>query len=133
VPEVSARDRKALVALVQQAQLVDAFGKFPKKQFMDRPGDQARIAARVIEMRKTAGELSAAFREQHADVPWDDLEALGRAPEELWRAARKITPKMLAELEPLLEGLPEAGFVMRGPPKPRKTASRPGSRRAARS
>jgi hypothetical protein len=129
VPEVSAPDRRALVELVQRAQLVGAFGKLPKKQFMDRPGDQARIAARVIEMRKTAGELSAAFRKEHAGVPWDDLERLGRSPEELWRAAKKITPKMLGELEPLLEGLPEAGFVMRGPPKPRKTASR----RAARS
>lgn len=110
--EVSARDRTALVELVQAAQLVDAFGHFPKRQFMDRPDDQARVAERVIEMRKRAGDLSPAFRKQHADLPWDDLEGLGRSPDDLWRAAKKVTPRLLAGLEPLVAGTPESAFLL---------------------
>jgi hypothetical protein len=115
----SARDRKALIALIQTAQLVDAFGHLPKKQFMDRLGDQARVAARVFEMRKRAGDLSASFRKAHADVPWDDLEALGRTPDDLWRAAKKIAPAMLAELQPLVADQPEAAFSIAEEPKRR--------------
>jgi hypothetical protein len=121
VPEAtSARDRKALIAFIQSAQLVDAFGHLPKKQFMEHPGDQARVAARVFEMRKQAGELSTAFRKSHPQAPWDDLEALGRAPDELWHAAKKIAPAMLAELQPLVADEPEAAFSIAEEPKRRK-------------
>jgi hypothetical protein len=116
---ISSGDRKALIALIQTAQLVDAFGHLPKKQFMERPGDQARVAGRVFEMRKQSGELSTAFRKAHPDVPWDDLEALGRTPDELWRAAKKIAPAMLAELQPLVADDPEAAFSITEEPKRR--------------
>ena len=115
----NAKDRKALITLIQAAQLVDAFGHFAKKQFMDHPEDQARVAARVFEMRKRAGELSTALRKSHPDVPWEDLEALGRTPEELWRAAKKIAPAMLAGLQPLVADDPEAAFSITEPPKRR--------------
>jgi uncharacterized protein with HEPN domain len=121
--DINARDRTVLVDLVQTAQLVDAFGRFPKKQFMDRPHDQARVAERVIAMRKRAGDLSASFRKEHADAPWNELEEVGRTPEELWKAAKKITPKLLAELEPLLADMPEAAFVI--------AETRRGTRRAS--
>ena len=125
--EISARDRKTLVELVQSAQLVDAFGHLPKKQFMDRPHDQARVAERVIDMRRRAGDLSAAFRKARPTAPWDDLEGLGHAPEDLWRAAKKVTPKLLAELEPLVAEMPEAGFLITERPRGTRRAS-PGTR-----
>ncbi|HEX9436478.1 MAG TPA: hypothetical protein VGA16_04875 [Candidatus Limnocylindria bacterium] len=128
--EVSARDRKALVELVQAAQLVDAFGHFPKKQFMDRADDQARVAERVIEMRKRAGDLSPSFRKQHADLPWDDLEGLGRSPDELWRAAKKVTPRLLAGLEPLVAGMPESAFLVTEAERGTDRASTPKGRRS---
>ena len=87
---------------------------------MEHPGDQARVAARVFEMRKQAGDLSTAFRKSHPRVPWDDLEALGRTPDELWRAAKKIAPAMLAELQPLVADEPEAAFSIAEEPKRRK-------------
>lgn len=126
--DVSARDRKALVELVQAAQLVDAFGRFPKKQLMERPHDLARVAERVIEMRKRAGELSASFRRAHPDAPWDDLEGLGRSPDELWRAAKKVTPKLLAELEPLLADMPESAFLITEPRGTRRASGAAGAR-----
>jgi len=115
----SPQDRKALIAFIQSAQLVDAFGHLPKNQFMERPGDQARVAARVFEMRKQAGEISTGFRKAHPDVPWDDLEALGRTPDDLWRAAKKIAPAMLAELQPLVADEPESAFSIAEEPKRR--------------
>lgn len=129
--EVSARDRKTLVELVQAAQLVDAFGHFPKKQLMDRPQDQARVAERVIEMRKRAGDLSASFRKAHPAAPWAELEGVGRTPEELWRAAKEITPRLLAELEPLLAGVPEAAFVLTAERGTRRASGRTAERTKA--
>ena len=108
----STRERKSLIALLQTASVVDAFGHLQKKQFMDRPGDQARIAERVFEMRKRAGELSDSFRKAYPDAPWAELESVGRSPEELWRAAKKIAPAMIAELQPLVADEPEAAFSL---------------------
>ncbi len=124
---LSAADRKAVLALIQAAQLVDAFGHLPKKQFTDRPEDQARVAARVFEMRKRAAELSSAFRKAHPDARWDELEALGRSPDDLWNAAKKIAPRMLSELRPLVADHPEAAFSIAEEPQKRggKAKERP--------
>jgi hypothetical protein len=99
---------------------------------MDRPYDQARVAERVIEMRKRAGELSASFRKEHAGAPWNELEDVGRTPEELWKAAKRITPKLLAELEPLLADMPEAAFVIAERPRgTRRAPARAGAAKEA--
>jgi len=97
---------------------------------MDRADDQARVAERVIEMRKRAGDLSPSFRKQHADLPWDDLEGLGRSPDELWRAAKKVTPRLLAGLEPLVAGMPESAFLVTEAERGTDRASTPKGRRS---
>jgi hypothetical protein len=80
-------------------------------------------------MRKAAGELSAAQKKK-IDIPWARLEEdPDETPEMLWTVTKKITPKLIAEMRPLVSDTPEAAFLI----SPEAKKSKPKKARAARS
>src|SRR6266542_3045972 len=105
---VSARDKKTLLTLLEQAQLVYLLTRLPKKQVLDDEKDVARLEEGLAAMRAAAGDLSPALRRQHAGVQWDELAEKPDSPDLLWRRAKRVGPQVLRELRPLLEGEPEA-------------------------
>ena len=109
---VSARDKKALLALLEQAQLVYLLTRLPKKQVLDDPKDVARLEEGLAAMRDAARDLSAALREKYTAVQWDELAATPDSPDLLWRRAKRVGPQVLRELRPLLAGEPEAAFML---------------------
>jgi hypothetical protein len=67
---------------------------------------------RISAMRKAAQELSPAQR-KNVDVPWARLEEdPDETPDMLWTVAKKITPKLIAEMRPLVSDTPEAAFLI---------------------
>jgi hypothetical protein len=67
---------------------------------------------RIGAMRKAAQDVSPAQRKK-VDVPWGRLEEdPDETPEMLWTVAKKVTPKILAELRPLVNDTPEAAFLI---------------------
>src|SRR6266542_495746 len=109
---VSARDKKTLLTLLEQAQLVYLLTRLPKKQVLDDEKDVARLEEGLAAMRAAAGDLSPALRRQHAGVQWDELAEKPDSPDLLWRRAKRVGPQVLRELRPLLEGEPEAAFML---------------------
>jgi len=109
---VSARDKKALLILLEQAQLVYLLTRLPKKQVLDDPRDVTRLEEGLAAMRAGARELSAALREKHTAVQWDELAAKPDSPDLLWRRAKRVGPQVLRELRPLLAGEPETAFML---------------------
>jgi hypothetical protein len=108
----SARDKKTLLALLEQAQLVYLLSRYPKKQVLDDPKDVERLETGLAGMRAAAKELSPSLREKHTGVQWDELAAKPDSPELLWRRAKRLGPQVLRELRPLLAGEPEAAFML---------------------
>jgi hypothetical protein len=119
---LSARDKKALLALIEKAQLVYLLTRYPKKQVLDDAGDVGKLETGLDEMRAAAKDLSAKIREDHALVRWDELAKEPDSPELAWRVAKRVTPTVIRELMPLLEGEPEAAFFLR-PEAPEKKAN----------
>jgi hypothetical protein len=112
VAALTARDRGAVLAILENAQWVFALGRYPKKQVLDDPVDVKMLRNRVEAMRKAAGQLSAAQKKK-VDVPWDKVEAeADKTPDGLWAMAKKITPKLIAEMRPLVSDTPEAAFLI---------------------
>jgi hypothetical protein len=112
VGTLTARDRKAALAILENAQWVYALGRYPKKQVLDDPVDVKMLRDRVEAMRRATRELSTAQKKK-VDVPWDKVEAdADDAPEALWAMAKKFTPKVIAELRPLVSDTPEAAFLI---------------------
>jgi len=109
---VSARDKKALLPLLEQAQLVYLLTRLPKKQVLDDPKDVARLEDALAAMRAAAHEVSGSLREKHTAVQWDELAAKPDSADLLWRRAKRVGPQVLGELRPLLEGEPEAAFML---------------------
>jgi len=109
---LSARDKKALLALLEQAQLVYLLTRLPKKQVLDDPKDVARLEDGLAAMRVTARDLSLSLRETHTGVQWDELAAKPDGPDLLWRRAKRLGPQVLRQLRPLLAGEPEAAFML---------------------
>lgn len=119
---LAARDRKAILALLQAAQVAYSLARFPKKQVLDGADDQRRLHDSITATRAAAGELSRAMRDR-TDIKWNDLIAEAADGEAEWRIAKKMTPVLFAELRPLLADDPEAAFLPVAPkPKPRKIA-----------
>ncbi|MDQ2951676.1 MAG: hypothetical protein M3R54_05380 [Chloroflexota bacterium] len=116
----SARDKKALLALIEQAQLVYLLTRYPRKQVLDDPTDVKRLGDGLAGMRAAAQDLSASLRDSHATIAWDELAQTPDTPELLWRRAKRLAPTVLGELVPLLEREPEAAFFLR----PEKTATK---------
>lgn len=109
---LTARDRKAALAMLENAQWVYALGRYPRKQVLSDPVDVRMLRERVEAMRKAAGELSAAQKKK-IDVPWTKLEAdPDETPEMLWTVAKKVIPKLIAEMRPLVSDTPEAAFLI---------------------
>jgi hypothetical protein len=109
---VSARDKKTLLALLEQAQLVYLLTRLPKKQVLDDPQDVARLEEGLAGMREAAGDLSASLRDTHTAVQWDELAAKPDSPDLLWRRAKRVGPQVLRVMRPLLAGEPETAFML---------------------
>ena len=109
---VSARDKKTLLTLLEQAQLVYLLTRLPKKQVLDDPKDVARLEEALGAMRKAAGDLSASLRETHTAVQWDEVAAKPDSSDLLWRRAKRVGPQVLRVMRPLLEGEPETAFML---------------------
>jgi hypothetical protein len=116
---LSARDKKPVLALIEKAQLVYLLTRYPKKQVLDDAGDVAKLENGLTDMRAAARELSAKIRDEHALVRWDELAKEPESAELAWRVAKRVTPTVIRELMPLLEGEPEAAFFLR-PEAPQK-------------
>jgi uncharacterized protein with HEPN domain len=130
---VTARDRDALVELLTQANLVVAHAAHPKARFAASPRDQTAVAERLHEMAGTAARLSAGFRKEHASVPWDELAEAGRIARggveadellRLWRAVKKLAPKLYRELRPAVEDDPRLAFALSPAEPANKAAAR---------
>lgn len=118
---VSARDKKALLALVEQAQLVYLLTRYPKKQVLDDETDVKRLDDGLAAMRKAAADISAALKERTAAVQWDELSKKPDTADLAWRKGKRLAPQALRELMPLLEGEPEAAFFLRPEAPVKKT------------
>jgi hypothetical protein len=121
---LSARDKTALLALLEKAQLVYLLTRYPKKQVLDDPLDVERLKTGLADMRAAAKELSAKIRDEHALVQWDELAKKPDTPDLAWRVAKRVAPTVIRELVPLLEGVPEAAFFLRPEPTPKKKAKK---------
>jgi hypothetical protein len=51
VDRLSARDRAAALAMLENAQFVYALGRYPKKQILDDPIDVKTLRERIAAMR----------------------------------------------------------------------------------
>lgn len=112
MPGLTSRDRAATLALLENAQWVYALGRYPKKQVLDDAVDVKMLRDRIGAMRKAALELSPAQRKR-VDVPWARLEEdPDETPDMLWTVAKKVIPKLIAELRPLVSDTPEAAFLI---------------------
>ena len=112
MPGLTARDRAATLAILENAQWVYALSRYPKKQVLDDEVDLKMLRDRIGAMRKAAQDVSPAQRKK-VDVPWGRLEDdPDETPEMLWTVAKKVTPKILAELRPLVNDTPEAAFLI---------------------
>jgi hypothetical protein len=130
---VSARDKKALLALLEQAQLVYLLTRLPKKQVLDDDKDVTRLEEGLAAMRAAARDLSPSMRETHTAVQWDELAEKPDTPDLLWRRGKRLGPQVLRQLRPLLAGEPETAFMLDPTAEtPKKTAAaKPTPRRRA--
>jgi hypothetical protein len=129
VPGLTARDRAATLAVLENAQWVYALGRYPKKQVLDDEIDVKMLRDRIGAMRKAAQNLSPALRKK-IDLPWGRLEDdPDETPDMLWTVAKKVTPKVLAELRPLVSDTPEAAFLIT--PETKKTAAKKKTKKKA--
>jgi hypothetical protein len=130
VAALSSSDRKAALAILENAQWVYALSRYPKKQVLDDAVDVRMLRDRVAATRTAARSLSAAQKKK-LDVPWDKLDDEGDdEPDALWDVAKKVTPKIIASLRPLVVDTPEAAFLI--DPQAKKATGRvPTKKRAA--
>jgi len=120
VTDLSPRDRRAVLRLLQAAQVAYALSRFPKKQALDGADDQKRLRDSIAETRAASADLSAALRDR-TSIKWKDLVGDTEDDEAAWRIAKRVVPTLFAELRPMLKDDPEAAFLPLPPaPKPRK-------------
>jgi hypothetical protein len=120
VADLAPRDRKAVLRLLQAAQVAYALSRFPKKQVLDGADDRKRLRDSIAETRAASADLSAALRDR-TSIKWKDLVADAVDDEAAWRVAKRVVPSLFAELRPLLRDDPEAAFLPQPPPpKPRR-------------
>lgn len=121
---LSARDRAATIAVLENAQWVYALSRYPKKQVLDDEIDVKMLRDRIAAMRKAAQGLSPAQRKK-IDIPWGRLEEdPDETPDMLWTVAKKVTPQVLSALRPLVSDTPEAAFLISPEPKKRGAKTR---------
>lgn len=110
--KLTSRDRAAVLAVLENAQWVFALGRYPKKQVLSDEVDVRMLRERISAMRKAAQELSPAQRKK-VDIPWARLEDdPDETTEMLWTVVKKVTPKVISELRPLVSDTPEAAFLI---------------------
>jgi hypothetical protein len=127
---LAARDKKALLTLIEKAQLVYLLSRYPKKQVLDDVADAAKLEDGLEGMRLAAKDLPERVRSDHALIPWDELAKKPDSIELAWRRAKRVAPTVIREMVPLLEGEPEAAFFLRPEPaKERKSAKSAGPRK----
>lgn len=124
MPILTARDRSATLAVLENAQWVYALTRYPKKQVLDDAVDMKMLRDRIGAMRKAAQGISQAQKNK-LDVPWARLEDdPDETPDMLWTVAKKVTPKILSEMRPLVSDTPEAAFLIspekKSPTTPKK-------------
>ena len=131
---VSARDKKTLLTLLEQAQLVYLLTRLPKKQVLDDPKDVARLEEALAGMRTAADDLSASLRDTHAGVQWGELAAKPDTTDLLWRRAKRFGPQVLRVMRPLVEGEPEAAFMLdpSADSRTKRAEAKPATRKKAR-
>ena len=120
---VAARDKKALLELIEQAQVVYLLTRYPRRQVLDDPGDVEKLEKGLEGMRAAARSLPASLKERHGMIPWDELAEKPDTTELAWRRAKRIAPTALRELMPLLAGEPEAAFFLT-PEAPKRVAAK---------
>jgi hypothetical protein len=120
---LSAGDRRAILALLEPAQLVYGLTLLPKKSVLDDPHDVELLRQRLQAMRTAADGISKGVRES-TKVPWLLLLDERDSPNELWATAKKVTPKILSELSPLVRDAPEAAFFSVPPEKDRPSRTK---------
>lgn len=128
---LSSRDRTALLALLEHAQLVYLLTRYPKKQVLDDEGDVTKLEQGLDAMRDGAKRVSPSIRERAPDVPWELVLKKTEGADVAWRVAKRVTPRVLAYLVPLVEGEPEAAFFLR-PEKEKPRAKTASGRKATR-
>ena len=126
---LSARDAKAVLALVEKAQLVYLLTRYPKAQVLDDPTDVERLETGLADLRAAAKDLSSGLRDAHAAIPWDELAKKPDTPDLAWRRAKRIAPTLVREMVPLLAGVPEAAFFLQ--PEPTKKQPEPTKKKTA--
>lgn len=124
---VAPRDKKTLLQLIEQAQLVYLLTRYPKKQVLDDAGDVKRLEGGLDAMRIAANALPTSMKKTHAMIPWDELAGRPDTPDLAWRRAKRVAPTVIRELMPLLRGEPEAAFFLtpEAPKTRKKAASNP--------
>jgi uncharacterized protein with HEPN domain len=74
---------------------------------------QSAVILQILILGEGARRLSTAFRERHPDIPWSDIIGMRNLlihdyqktdPQEVWTAATRDVPDLLALLELLLPG-----------------------------
>jgi hypothetical protein len=110
---IAAREKKTLLTLIEQAQLVYLLSRYPKKQVLDDAADAARLEDGLEGMRLAAKELPERMKSDHALIPWDELAKKPDSIELAWRRAKRVAPTVIREMAPLLAGEPEAAFFLR--------------------
>ena len=79
-------------------------------EFSIDPKTQSAVILQLLILGEGAKRLSKEFQEQHAEIPWKDISRMrdrlihhykGTDPKEVWKAASRDVPTLLAFLEPL--------------------------------
>jgi hypothetical protein len=121
---ISDADRRAVLDVLRNAQFVYGLSRYPKKQVLADPVEVKALRERLAAMREAATRLSPAQRKT-ADVPWADLDAIDSGTEAVWKAAKRVTPKIIAGLAPLVRDEPEAAFLIAPVPRGRRSETGP--------
>jgi hypothetical protein len=121
---MSDNDRRAALDVLRNAQFVYGLSQRPKKQVLDHPVDVKVLRERLEAMREAIKRLTPAQREK-LDVPWADLDEIESGTEGVWKAAKRVTPKIIAALAPLVRDEPEAAFLIGPLKRGRKSESEP--------
>ncbi len=110
------RDYGRLQDIIQAANHIISFTE--GYSLKELSGDKLRYFA-VVKNVEIIGEasymLSTAFKEAHADIPWNDIIRMRHVlvhgyatvlPELLWQTALEDVPKLKVQIEALLTGTP---------------------------
>ncbi len=80
-------------------------------QFTSDLKTQSAVTLQILILGEGARRLSQEFRERHPEIPWSDIIRMrdrlihhyeGTDPGEVWKAASRDVPDLVAHLEPLI-------------------------------